>query len=240
MNIDAETWDPYFSFRGVPPEFYENHKIPNYLRNALPRDHDALLCDIGCGYGQNLKQIRSLGYRNIVGVEPSKMACAYARSQGLEIYGGTLAEVAERFDQKVRFAYMSHVLEHIPRSQIIPTLALIREKVLAPGGSILLAVPNAQSFTSAYWRYEDWTHTTLFTSGSLLYVLRAAGFPNATIFDPDCMMNTRPAYRPFRRILLELYKLRYRFWMRVTSSSTHRFSPDVFSFEVKATAEKSE
>lgn len=39
-------------------------------------------------------------------------------------------------------------------------------------------MPNAQSNTDCYWAYEDFTHYTLFIAGSLLYVLREAGFTN--------------------------------------------------------------
>ncbi|MGC9101323.1 MAG: hypothetical protein ACP5HC_08750 [Caldisericum sp.] len=37
-------------------------------------------------------------------------------------------------------------------------------------------VRNVQSNTGAYWAYEDFSHFTLFTSGSIYYVLKMAGF----------------------------------------------------------------
>jgi len=48
-------------------------------------------------------------------------------------------------------------------------------------------VPNAQSPVGCYWAYEDFTHTTLFTAGSLYYVLKMAGFKEITFVDPLCI-----------------------------------------------------
>ena len=39
-------------------------------------------------------------------------------------------------------------------------------------------VKMMQLNTDCYWAYEDFTHYTLFIAGSLLYVLREAGFTN--------------------------------------------------------------
>lgn len=58
--------------------------------------------------------------------------------------------------------------------------------MLADNGIIFISVPNAQSHTGCYWAYEDFTHSYLFTAGSLEYVLRAAGFSNVHIVDADC------------------------------------------------------
>ena len=58
---------------------------------------------------------------------------------------------------------MSHVLEHFPKDNIIPTLKKAYN-ILNPNGKLIVSVPNAQSNTGSYWAYEDFTHSTLFTS----------------------------------------------------------------------------
>ncbi len=228
-------WDNYFQYRGVAPDFFKSHSLPRYLMNALPAEKTAAICDIGCGFGQNLSAIRGLGYSNVFGIEPSQKAYEHLCALGLKVFKGEVAQAAALLTEKAKFAYITHVLEHIPKKEIIPTLKLIKQSILAPQGKLLVAVPNAQSFTGAYWRYEDWTHEVLFTSGSLLHVMRAAGFENAIIYDADCLMNTRSLFkRMVKKTLLSLYEMNYRFWMRVTTSAVHRPSPLVFSFEVKA------
>lgn len=229
-------WNDYFKLRGVTEEMYRQFRLPGYFSLVLPTDKDALICDIGCGFGQLMTAIRNLGYTNVVGVEPSVMAAEYATKQGSRVITGYVADAANVIGGKVEFAYMCHVLEHIPKDVVIPELIRIRTSLLAPSGALLIAVPNAQSHTGPYWRYEDWTHETLFTSGSLLHVLRAAGFSNVEILDPDCMLETCPRFRFIRRILLGIYKLKYWVFNKATASLTHAPSPNVFSFEVKAIA----
>ena len=52
-------------------------------------------------------------------------------------------------------------------------------------------VPNAQAITGAYWRYEDFTHEQLFTTGSLYYVLLDNGFDEIKFLDIYATSNIR-------------------------------------------------
>lgn len=131
---------------------------------------------------------------------------------------------------------MTHVLEHIKKDDIIDTLSLIKGKLLKKGSLIFISVPNAQSNTGCYWAYEDFTHTTLFTAGSLLYALRSAGFSKIEIIDPYGIEKFNSIVRVLKFILLQVYILNKEFWNKVTSSSYHKQSPKVFSFEIKAVA----
>jgi hypothetical protein len=48
-------------------------------------------------------------------------------------------------------------------------------------------VRNVQSNTGSYWAYEYFTHFTLFTSGSIYYVLKMAGFDEIEFVDVECL-----------------------------------------------------
>lgn len=101
----------------------------------------------------------------------------------------------------------------------------------------MIAVPNAQSNTGCYWAYEDWTHTTLFTSGSIYYVLRSAGFEKIEFLDIDCTLDCSILKSFVRKFFLMIYKLNKKFWNKITCSSYHLPSPEIFSFEIKVKAE---
>lgn len=235
-NTATSDWENYFTWRGVTPVYYENYRPTSYLQLALPADKRSCILDIGCGYGQVLRGVQSLGYSNSYGIEPSESACKQAASYGLNVLRGYVQDLGNKIPCKADFAYMFHVLEHIPKQDVIPTLKYIRENMLKEGGRILIAVPNAQSFTGPYWRYEDWTHETLFTSGSLLYVLRAAGFKQAEIYDTDCLLGVKGWGLFAKKLALRIYKFIYWLGCKASHSATHEPSPKVFSFEVKAVA----
>lgn len=158
------------------------------------------------------------------------------RSLGIEC---TLVEDIFDFKPQEKFDLIitTHVLEHLPKELVIPVLKHFRENLLAQDGKLFAAVPNAQSHTSCYWAYEDWTHNTLFTAGSLLYVLKMAGFKSVEIVDKDALAGSKGYKRFIRKIFLKYYALRIKFWNKITNSSFHAPSPQVFSYELKALAQ---
>ena len=227
----------YFLKRGVNVGHAAPPRIPSYLRSVLPSKHGKIL-DIGCGTGMLLTALKLAGFENALGVDISEQAVLLCRSKGLNVERiSSIHEISpENDDARFDLVVMSHVLEHISKDSIIATLRHIREHVVSRAGKLVVMVPNAQSRTGAYWAYEDFTHCTLFTSGSLKYVLQSAGFTRVEFLDPKCIGDTRLVFRPIKLLLLQLYETRMRFWNKVTSSSFHQPSPCIYSFEIKAMA----
>jgi 2-polyprenyl-3-methyl-5-hydroxy-6-metoxy-1,4-benzoquinol methylase len=222
----------YYEFRQVDPASFNGYVLPAYLRRALGSPSGQRVLDFGCGLGQLALSLQKAGYQ-AEGLDISPYAIKHCRALGLICHQGNDQDFYSRHQQVYDFVIMSHVVEHFPKEEIIPLLVRIRETI-KPGGAVIVMAPNAQSHTGAYWAYEDFTHYTLFTSGSLFYVLRAAGFSQVEFLDPDSTDGLPPAKKFLKKILLAIYRSQYRFWNRVTSSTTHRPSPDVFGFEVRA------
>ncbi len=237
MNESKAQADSYFALRGVNDFSRENAELPAYFYNALPVDKNVAICDLGCGFGRILQGLKKAGYENLVGVDQAQEAIAWCQKLGLSVQLASIADYLEEVpSQRFDMVIMSHVLEHIDKPAIIPTLRKIKEDLLKPGGSLFLMVPNGQSATGCYWAYEDFTHSTLFTAGSLSYVLQAAGFKEIELIDADATAGLSAWRAGLRRLLLGLYRWRLAFWNKATASSFHKPSPQVFSFEVKMKA----
>jgi hypothetical protein len=99
-----------------------------------------------------------------------------------------------------------------------------------------VAVPNGQAFTGAYWEYEDFTHQTLYTSGSIYYVLRAAGFTDIQFVDAHCTAGLGPFKAAVRRLGWSLFNFYHELMCRLLVSPTHSPSPNIFSYEIKVVA----
>lgn len=225
----------YFEFRQVSPDERYQAGMPFWLKQELP-SKDALILDYGCGYGKNLWGLRKEGYINIHGVDIEETAIKVCHEDGLNVKWIDKVSQENPFEYKFDIIILSHVIEHIPKEIIISTLSKIRTSFLKSDGKIIVAVPNAQSNTGCYWAYEDFTHSVLFTSGSLYYVLRAAGFQNVEFLDIDGFAGEK-GFKVFcKRILLKLYQKNYKLWNKVTASAWHQQSPLIFSFEIKAKA----
>jgi SAM-dependent methyltransferase len=237
MQNDSADIPGYFACRQITPAEYRDYRLPGVLRAALPRERAAPILDVGCGFGHFLRALREIGYGSLAGVDISPEAVDHCRADGLPVERiGDLREYCRQAPRRYEFIMMSHVLEHIEKDRIIPTLTDIRLHLLTETGTVCVMVPNAQSATGCYWAYEDFTHTTLFTGGSLIYVLRAAGFKSVTFLDPDGLAETPFPTRLIKRLLLRLYAGNRHFWNRVTGSAYHRPSPELFTFELKALA----
>ena len=231
-----ENFNNYFNLRNVNDFNYQNYKIPKYLAQILPSNKNAKILDIGCGFGFFLRELKKGGYLSIKGIDLSNQAIDFCLSQGLEVQRANIIDFAEQSAEKYELIVMSHVLEHIKKDEIIFTLKRIRNNLLDANGKLCLMVPNAQSNTGSYWAYEDFTHTTLFTTGSIHYVLKAAGFNNIKFLDPNGTENSNIILKLIKNTFLPLYKMKKKFWNKITSSSFHRQSPEIFTFELKVLA----
>ncbi|WP_443634570.1 class I SAM-dependent methyltransferase [Candidatus Marifrigoribacter sp. Uisw_064] len=102
------------------------------------------LLDIGAGTGDFLNIAEQKGWK-INGVEPNKNARDLAASKNV-ILKETLKEfTGNKFD----VITLWHVLEHLPNLE--DTIHKI-ENLLAPGGTLIIAVPNYNSFDSNYYK----------------------------------------------------------------------------------------
>jgi len=240
MKICEVKMKDYFELRGVDASDYPP-SMPGYIRPYLPPKNNKVI-DIGCGYGQVLRYLKNQGFENLLGIDINSNALESLHKCGIPYYNNSndlLFENRPAIMDGAHLIIMQHVLEHLPKGAIIKTLENIRRS-LCDDGFLLVSVPNAQSHTGCYWAYEDFTHNCLFTAGSLLFVLKAAGFGDVQIIDADCTYGISKCKKTLKLILLYFYKRQLRFWNKVTSSSFHRPSPQVFSYEVKAIAAKNE
>lgn len=228
----------YFDLRNINPEYYKEYKLPAYLKKSIGNNKAVKILDIGCGYGQTLIALRKAEYENISGIDISEEAVKYCVENNLDVVQiSDIASFADRNQNQYDYLIMSHVLEHLPKEAVIETLEIIRTKLVANNGKLCIMVPNAQSNTGCYWAYEDFTHYTLYTTGSLMYVLKAAGYDKITFLDPRGIEGFNFIIRLIFRFFQFFYILNKKFWNLATLSYYHKPSPVIYTYEIKVLAE---
>jgi len=148
----------------------------------LPANLDARILDIGCGMGHFLLYLNLKGYRNLMGVELSPEQVDFCQknvNSNVALISDLVSFLAER-PQSWECIIFKDVIEHLPRTQVIPTLSAIFE-ALTPGGAAVVETGNLASPAGMFVRYIDFTHESGFTENSLRQVLRAVGFSDVAI-----------------------------------------------------------
>ena len=227
-------YDNYFSCRNLSKDKYLGFNLPRYIENYLPKNKMAKIIDIGCGFGQTLNCLKKRGYDNIIGIDVSKEAIKKCKEDGLVVEEKNLMDLEGNYD----FIFFNHVLEHVDKNQVMGVLKKIYSS-LENEGKLYITVPNAQSNTGCYWAYEDFTHCTLYTAGSLEFVLKSAGFECIIFVDIDgCSEVNNVIKKYIKKFLLNIYRLNNSFWNKVTSSYYHRESKIINTYELKIIAIK--
>lgn len=139
------------------------------------------MLDIGCGPGDFLKVGQNLGW-DCLGIEPSPVAVAHARSRNLEVVEGFFSRETARELGEFDFIHLSEVLEHVAEPKHLLSLA---ETLLAPGGVLCVSTPNdfnplqsavVTTFDKPSWWIVPDHHLNYFTFDSLGNLIETAGF----------------------------------------------------------------
>jgi SAM-dependent methyltransferase len=150
---------------------------PRNERQVLEWHGQGRLLDFGCGSGSFLDQMHHNGWQ-VTGIDVSAPTVRRIRAElGLQALIGTLPHPElqpDSFDVITMWHSLEHV--HAPRT-------VLREahQLLAPGGKLLVAVPNIDSLPFR-WFGRNWfgldlpRHLTHFTPWTLPLMLERAGF----------------------------------------------------------------
>ena len=151
------------------------------LKPHVPSITTTPILDIGCGYGFALLALKKLGFNNLLGLEASSEQAERCEKGGFNVVvTNDTTDWLCRHRGEFGFVILLDVLEHVPVNHQIDFLNAVYN-VLAPGGKVLLTVPNANAILFGRWLYDDFTHNSSFTEHSLQFALRNAGFESINL-----------------------------------------------------------
>jgi len=138
--------------------------------------------DVGFGFGQALLYFRNKGM-DASGLEPAPEGVAYARKQGLDVFHAGIEDFDCAGDRRYDIVTMINVLEHLRTP--VDTVFNIRNKLLKPGGLLVLDVANEfndfQTVADAEFKLSQWwlcppNHINYFSASSLYSLLEQGGY----------------------------------------------------------------
>jgi len=174
----ASYYDAYWRDRFDPVLFERRIRTfrKNYARHLPPAS--ARVVEIGPGYGEMLEFLARSGFDNVSALDDDAALIDALRRRGAKanLHVGDATEFLRTRSHEFDCVVAMHVLEHFDGAG---GLALVRAAFssLAPGGRLILEVPNMANFiTAPYARWGDYTHRQGYTVESLRALLQDAGF----------------------------------------------------------------
>lgn len=148
VKMDKAYEKKYYSFEKDFWWFWGRRKlVSGILAKKKVKDH-ARIIDVGCSSGTTMRYFKSLGYKNVFGIDLSERSVNIAKRSGLKN-----VKVNDALDIKYRGEFFDvlltlDVLEHIPNDK-----SAIKEwaRILKKDGIMILMVP-AFDFL---WSYHD-------------------------------------------------------------------------------------
>jgi 2-polyprenyl-3-methyl-5-hydroxy-6-metoxy-1,4-benzoquinol methylase len=165
-------------------DFYEGHYqdlLDTIVDLAGPPAEGLDLLDIGCGWSQALAYWQKQGVRGH-GFDPAPEAIEHGRKLGLDVRQAGMDRM-DVFGRPFDAVTLLNVLEHLGDPEAV--VREIRERVLRPGGVLVIDVPNEfNAFQLAgqavhglpQWWVAPPAHLNYFNGTSLSALLEANGF----------------------------------------------------------------
>ncbi|MEO6683174.1 MAG: class I SAM-dependent methyltransferase, partial [Ginsengibacter sp.] len=167
----------YHAFNFSEKEYGIVHKIRSRLEaqrllksfNGLAKN--ARILDVGCGDGFHLKLLRDYGKKSweLEGVDLDERAVANAKNSGLTVYQGSV-ETIDLPENSYDGAYIIQTIEHVES----PDKVLLGiNRLLKPGGILLIVTDNTDSLDFGYFKKQYWggyhfpRHWNLFNKKSI-------------------------------------------------------------------------
>uniref|UniRef100_A0A7C3V3Y7 Class I SAM-dependent methyltransferase n=1 Tax=Desulfobacca acetoxidans TaxID=60893 RepID=A0A7C3V3Y7_9BACT len=146
------------------------------LHGWLPPDRRIPVLDLGCGAGQFLYLLDSLGYTEITGVDlsPARVAQARRAVPRARVIEGDLRQVLAANPAQFGLITGFDIIEHFPKAEVLPLLKQIAQ-ALRPGGRVILQCPNGDSPWVGAVAFGDFTHEWIPTPKTLAELLDRTG-----------------------------------------------------------------
>ena len=192
--------------------FRSYSEIKTFHLDRLPRwidriDKTARILDAGCATGYQLNLLRQAGYHNLTGVDISTELLEAAKAtlpSEIALHQAEVSDfLAKTPDKSYDVILFHHVIEHIPRDQIIGLLREFR-RCLDDNGYLSIKTPNAACLMGGCYGFGDITHLVHFNELSLLQVLELAGF---AIEDIEFILHPPKLFWSWRTPLRSLMRL---------------------------------
>jgi len=184
-----ELYENYFTLSAWKPQPH-TQSIVARIKNFLGTPLDSKIIEVGCNDGSFLDLLVENGYRNVIGIEPTKDASSASIKKSHQVINNFLtSSLVDDYDLANKFDIVTsrHVIEHI--IDLDDFLQSCR-KMLKPNGVLILELPD-HGEAIKYLDFSFWEeHVNYFTYETIHNLLQKNGL---TIFATESTLFTGTA-----------------------------------------------
>lgn len=202
------------------------------VQRWLPSDTTRPVAELACGHGSFLHWLKSKNFFRIAGVDSSAEQIALAKQVGAAVEQDDVNRWLARQPQNHFAALVAiDLAEHLPKDDFMELLRSAHA-ALAPGGSLILRLPNGDSPFVGMNLFNDITHIWTYTPNCLNSLAQMHGFSRTEFADEGAA-----AIRDARWLKVPLAKLSAAILRVLVQTATREkirhFSPNLWARLVK-------
>ena len=181
------TIEPFDSFWEAPGNvekgfdrfgtFYRN----NYLQH-LPKNRDANILVISCGYGYFVHLLKMVGYTAVSGIDSDPEKVRIATEKGLNCTVGNAFAFLENSPGSYDVVIAEQEINHLTKEEILIFMNLCRKNLVEGGTLLVHSLNGANPITGSEALAQNFDHYNTFTEYSLRQVLEHTGFGEVNVF----------------------------------------------------------
>lgn len=151
--------------------------VKNFLNQTQLQPPESSLLEIGSGLGRVAKKASELGFAKYSAIEPNSILAAETRKasgSGSIVVEEYLPAIPNGFESSFDMVMSFHVLEHAPDQNSAREWVQSMERMVKPGGYILISGPDIRDYKSSFWD-SDWSHGYPLTPGRVSQIYADLG-----------------------------------------------------------------
>jgi cyclopropane fatty-acyl-phospholipid synthase-like methyltransferase len=145
------------------------------------------LAELACGHGAFLLWLKQRSFENVQGVDSSEAQVAFAIQTGCVVsHSDVNAWLNNEAEKSLDAIIAIDLVEHLAKDSFVELLER-SQRALAPGGKLILRLPNGDSPLVGLNLFNDITHVWTYTSTCLRSLAQMTGFAHTRFSDESTL-----------------------------------------------------
>ena len=162
-------------------------------------DPDSTVLDLGAGRCEFINNVRA---KRRIAVDPNPATAGLADRE-VEVLQLLSTDLGVVLDGEVDVVFASNFLEHVADKDVLLETLHECNRVIRPGGRMIVLMPNIRYLPGRFWDYLD--HHVPLTHVSLVEALELSGFEPEVVIPRFLPYTVKDSRIPVRKEFIQLY-----------------------------------